>query len=353
LRAYLFQKNYKENFKKLNSIIMANCNKHFEKYNGELTLTDVRRKKLKRSRKELRNKIRNWFKVNKPDETQPKFGGQGSMSMNTIINPIPRKIIENGEETTKLYYDVDDGIYFEGDKDVADRPSPQKYHDWVFDAVKDHTDIDPIDKNACIRTVFADGHNIDNPIYYKQHDIPELAHKKDGYIDSDPKALKDWFNEKADKESQLRQLVRYGKGWFDYKCFLEEGKPMPSGLIITILITENAVYRTDRDDIALKETLINIQAKLNNEFSCYRPTPLNSENLLKNYLHKDYFMKCLGDFIEDSKNALQEKKVRKATELWRKHLSDRFPLGEDQDDVANTSAGLATIIPAITKPYTQ
>ena len=37
---------------------------------------------------------------------------------------------------------------------------------------------------------------------------------------------------------------------------------MPSGLIITILIAENAVYRKDRDDIALKETLLAIQTKL-------------------------------------------------------------------------------------------
>jgi len=283
---------------------LANCNKHFEEYSGEIRLTDARRKKLKGSRKELRNKVRKWFKENKPEEPQPKFNGQGSLSMDTIINSIPRKIKEGKEEKTVLYYDIDDGIYFVGDKEAKDRNTPTTYHDWVYEAVKGHTDKDPIDKNTCVRTLFADGHNIDEPIYYKKGDIPELAHKQDGWIDSDPKALMEWFNKKAEEQPQLRLLVRYGKGWCDNREFENESKLMPSGLIITILFAENAVYRKDRDDIALKETLLTIQGKLNKSFECNRPTTPKGENLLKNYAHKDYFMKCLADFIDDAKKAL-------------------------------------------------
>jgi hypothetical protein len=330
---------------------MANCNEHFGKYNDEIRLTDSRRKKLKGSRKELRNRVRNWFKENKPDEPQPKFGGQGSMSMDTIINPIPRKITESKEEKTVLYYDVDDGIYFEGDKDVKDRASTSTYHDWVVQAVTGHTDKDPIDKNTCVRTLFSDGHHIDQPIYYKKGSIPELAHKKDNWKDSDPKALTDWFNDLAEKNPQLRFLVRYGKGWFDNREFENSSKPMPSGLIITILFAENAVYRINRDDIALKETLLAVQRKLKISFECNRPTTPKGENLLKDYAHKDYFMDCLAKFIDDATKALQEKNFRKSTELWRKHLSERFPLGEDKDDTSGSSAGLGAMIPPTTKPY--
>lgn len=332
---------------------MANCNTHFKGYNEEIRLTDSRRKKLKASRKELRNKVRKWFKDNKPNEPKPKFSGQGSMAMDTIINPIPRKIVENNEEKTVLYYDVDDGIYFEGDKEPDERPTPTTYHAWVYEAVKGHTDKDPIDKNTCIRTLFADGHNIDQPIYYKQGDIPELAHKKHGWIDSDPRAFTEWFNEKAEANPQLRRLARYGKGWIDKREFENENKPMPTGMIMTILIAENATYRNDRDDIALKETLVNIQAALKRNFACYRPTTPKGENLLKDYAHKDYFMSCLASFIDDAKKALQEKNIRKATELWRRHLSNRFPLGEDKDETTNSSVGLGTIIPATTRPYAE
>lgn len=330
---------------------MANCNEYFGKYNEEIRLTDSRRKKLKGSRKELRNRVRNWFKENKPDEPQPKFGGQGSMSMDTIINPLPRKVTEGKEEKTVLYYDVDDGIYFEGDKDAKDRASTATYHDWVVQAVTGHTDKDPIDKNTCVRTLFADGHHIDQPIYYKKGTIPELAHKKDSWKESDPKALTDWFNDLAEKNPQLRFLVRYGKGWFDNREFENSSKPMPSGLIITILFAENAVYRKDRDDIALKETLLAVQRKLKISFECNRPTTPKGENLLKDYGHKDYFMDCLAKFIDDATKALQEKNFRKATELWRKHLSERFPLGEDKDDTSSSSAGLGAMIPPTTKPY--
>lgn len=332
---------------------MANCNKHFGEYNGNIRLTDARRKSLKGSRKDLRNKVRKWFRENKPNETQPKFGGQGSMSMDTIINPIPRRIKEGNEEKTVLYYDVDDGIYFVSAKRPEDRPTPTTYHTWIYEAVKGHTDKDPIDKNTCIRTLFADGHNIDQPIYYKEGATPELAHKKDSWIYSDPKEFTDWFKEKAEKEPQLRKLVRYGKGWCDSREFENTSKPMPSGLIITILFAENAVYRKDRDDIALKETLLAIQRKLKISFECNRPTTPKGENLLKNYGHKDYFMDCLAKFIDDATKALQEKNFKKATELWRKHLSNRFPLGEDKDDTSNASVGLGAIIPVTTKPYAE
>ncbi len=332
---------------------MANCNEHFEHYNGEIRLTDARRRNLKDSRKDLRKKVRKWFNENRPKETQPKFGGQGSMSMDTIINPIPRKIVEGTEEITKLYYDVDDGVYFEGDKSIDDRPTPATYHNWIYEAVKGHTNTDPIDKNTCVRTLFANGHNIDQPIYYKKGVTPELAHKRDGYIYSDPKAFTDWFNGKAELQPQLRRLVRYGKGWCDNRKFKNDSKPMPSGFIITILTAENAVYRKDRDDIALKETLLAIQAKLNKSFECNRPTTPEGENLLKDYTQKDYFMKCLTDFTDDATKALQEKNFRKATEMWRKHLSDRFPLGEDKNDTSNSSAALGEMIPLTTKPYAE
>lgn len=332
---------------------MANCNTHFKEYNGKIRLTQSRREDLKGSRKGLRQRVKKWFEENKPEVEQPRFEGQGSMSMDTIINPIPRTVVEDGEEKKKLPYDVDDGIYFDGNKEDDDRPTPSTYHSWICQAVDGHTDTPPIDKNTCVRTIFADGHHIDQPIYYKQGDVPELAHKRDGYIKSDPDEFTTWFSDRADKNSQLRRLVRCGKGWCDNRNYKNSSKKMPSGMVMTILITENVTYRENRDDIALKETLINIRATLRNNFACYRPTTPKGENLLADYMQKDYFMNCLDNFIDDAKKALEEKNFKKATELWRKHLSDRFPLGEDKDDTSNAAAGLAAIIPSSTKPYAE
>jgi hypothetical protein len=332
---------------------MANCNEHFKQFNQSIRLTDAKRKDLKTSRKELRRKVRAWFKENKPNEEQPKFFGQGSLSMDTIINPIPRKEKVNGEDKPLYYYDIDDGIYFEGNKSIADRPSPATYHNWVVEAVKGHTGQDPVDKNTCVRTIFADGHNIDQPIYYKQSNTPQLAHKRDGYIDSDPRAFTEWFNNGADQNEQLRRMARYIKAWLDKRDFDNPYKSLPSGMIMTILIKNNASYHATRDDIAFKETLVNIQSALNRSFVCFRPTTPSGEDLLKSYTQKDYFMTCLNSLIEDAKKALAEKNIRKATEYWRKHLSERFPLGEDKEEASNVLIGLASLITPSTKPYCE
>ena len=64
-------------------------------------------------------------------------------------------------------------------------------------------------------------------------------------------------------------------------------------------------------------------------------------------------MDCLSKFIDDATKALQEKNFRKSTELWREHLSDRFPLGEDKNEFSTASVGLGTIITPTTKPYAE
>jgi len=310
---------------------MANCSKHFDSYNDEIRLTNTRRKSLKKSRKDLRKKVRKYFKENKANKIQPKFSGQGSLLTDVIINPIPRYVKINNIEQQVLYYDVDDGIYFIVDDDSQDRDSIDNYHKWVCEAIDGHTDTPVEDKDTCVRTWFADGHNIDNPIYYKQGHTPELAHKTKGWIFSDPQAFSNWFLSLVEIQPQLRILTRCLKGWADKMDFDNPSREMPSGIVLTILASNCAVYNVERPDIALKETLVNIEAALKENFKCERPTTPKGENLLGTYKHKDFFMNVLDNFIKDAKSALSESNERKATELWRKHLSNRFPLGEDKE----------------------
>lgn len=332
---------------------MANCDKHFNTYNREIKLTDARYKSLKKSRKELRKKTRDYFKKEKPDKIQPKFAGQGSLLMDTIINPIPRYKKVDGEDRTILYYDVDDGIYFVGEQDAEDRDSISDYHKWVCEAIDGHTDTPVQDKDTCVRTWFADGHNIDNPIYYQQTNTPELAHKKKGWIFSDPKAFSDWFLTLVEQHPQLRRLVRCLKGWADKMDFDNPSKEMPPGIVLTILAARNAVYNDTRADIALKETLVNIDASLKINFCCDRPTTPAGENLLENYQYKNYFLDKLAEFIKDAKAALSEKNEKKATELWRKHLSNRFPLGEDEEQQETKSYSALGAMAMPSKPFQQ
>jgi hypothetical protein len=329
---------------------MANCNTHFKNFNSEIKLTDARKKALIRSRTELRRKIRVYFKDKKSEKIQPKFAGQGSLLMDTIINPIPRVDKEN---RTVLYFDVDDGIYFIGDEAPSDRDSISDYHKWVCEAIDGHTDTPVKDKDTCVRTLFADGHNIDNPIYYQKGDTPELAHKKLGWIFSDPKAFSDWFLDLVRENAQLRRIVRCLKGWADKMDFDTPSKEMPPGIVLTILAANNGYYNEDRLDIALKETLIKIEASLKVDFRSNRPTTPKGENLLENYAHRDYFMNCLKEFIADAKSALSEPNERKACELWRKHLGSRFPIGEDKIQDENKKYDALGAIAMPSKPFLQ
>lgn len=329
---------------------MANCHELFIEFNGAIRLTDARRKSLKGSRKDLRRKIRKYFKDEKPNEIMPKFSGQGSLIMDVIINPIPRKVTIKGEEKNFLYYDVDDGVYFIGNENKDQRKAISTYHQWIYDAVNDHTKIDSIDKNTCVRVLFSDGHNIDLPIYYKQGSIPELAHKANGWILSDPMAFSDWFNTKADKEDQLRRFVRYIKAWKDFREYNNSSRSFPSGLILTIL-SANHFYKHDRDDISFKETLVLIEAELLREFKCLRPTTPAGEDLMKDYAGKNDFMKCLSNLVSSAKKAIEETNQKKSCEIWQKELGDRFSCSNAKDEEEKENSAGLKILVGTHKPY--
>lgn len=324
---------------------MANCHDQFADFNSLITLTNDRKKKLKGSRTKLRNRVREDFKNNHKNDIKPKFTSQGSSEMKTTINPIVRVIDEDGEEKKITKYDTDDGIYFIGN--LEDRKSVQTYHNWVKDAVDGHTSIPPSDKNTCIRTLFADGHHIDQPIYFiddKNDSCPQLAHKKNGWIDSDPREFSDWFNEQAEKNEQLRSIVKYLKSWSDYQNFEDNSKKMPSGFILTIWTADN-FSANDRDDISLSNTLENIYNNLSVKFECLRPSKPKDENVVEDYSYETYFMEKLKSFLDSAKQAINETNPKNACFKWQKHLGSRFSCSnaKDEDEGAKSFSSPAII----------
>lgn len=321
---------------------MANNQEQFISFNKMIELTPTKSKTLKGNRKALREVIRNYFKENKPKENKPKFGSQGSFVMKTTINPCPRW---SKDENKDLYiYDIDDGIYFIGYEDQEDRYSISTYHEWIYDSVKDHTGKGAEKRNTCIRVLYADGHHIDIPIYYKINEddsIPELAHKSKGWINSDPKEFFEWFNELSDSGQQLRRIVRYLKAWCDYRNKIHSDIKMPTGFIMTILASKSISYNS-RDDIAFKETLENIQNKLNNKFECKRPTTPKGEDLFSDYsdTKRDYFLDQLKSFATSAKQAIEGKNPKDTCLKWQKHFGDRFSCStaSDEDEQTDTKS---------------
>lgn len=318
---------------------MANLHDTFIEFNDIIYLTSKKKKELRKSRDAIRTDIENYFKENRDNHTV-KFKGQGSFSTNTTILPI------DGE------YDVDDGVYIFGTEE--NRPTPQTAHNWIVKAVENRTDQNTIDKNTCVRVQYAKAYHVDLPIYYKttdnddeyffdSSDVPELAHKSKGWIESDPYAFKLWFEKEASGKSQLKRIIRYLKAWSDNKSHLK----LPSGMVFTILAVSDYSYN-DRDDKAFLQTLKNIQASIDDtrsswaSYVCKRPTIDKNENLLNKYsstTRKKNFLDALDSLIVSGDKAIELKSKKDACAKWQKHLGDRFPcsnIEEDEEKMART-----------------
>lgn len=318
---------------------MANLYNVFSEYNRIIRLSDPKRKELILVRDNLRSRIQKRHEqfagIIKP-YNDLEFQSQGSVVMDTIITPV------NDD------YDLDDGIYFIGSLSTDKRPDPIVFHKMIIEAIgANYDDVEKvIDKATCVRVLYKNGFHIDLPIYYADNKkCPDLADKEKGWILSNPVEFIAWFEEKArsgfqkaflyesalydkyqnwltdirKKDVQLRRIVRYLKSWGDLRR-----EEMPCGLVMTILVANN-YYEHERDDIALKETLVLIHAVLRKSFRCERPTTPVGENLLASFKNKDAFMNYLGQFIENAKQALLETDPQKACKHWQKSLGDRFP----------------------------
>jgi hypothetical protein len=304
---------------------MANCDNLFKEFNERIKLNSSLKSSLRISRNSLRDKVRITFKDK--GGYAVKFFWQGSFAMNTIIAPKDSD------------YDVDDGIYIQTNS--LPKESPAILHSWIVQAARDHTSIEPTDRNPCVRVHFADGHRVDLVLYhYGNSEHPKLAHKRDGWVLSDPKEFIEWFNAKCDDGGQLKRLVRYFKTWSD-----DLRGEMPKGLILTILATQNMVLNA-RDDIAFLETMKKIRATLNFSFICYRPTTPH-EDLFAEYsaTRKQYFLDRLDSFIRSGEQALEEPNQKDACPKWERHFGERFPceIAEDSLEAAKSFSSPAFI----------
>ena len=327
---------------------MATLHKEYNKFNKTIKLKSDDKDGLIKSRNSIRDKIKKYFREEKPDELQPSFKAQGSFEMNTTVNPIPEY---DDNDKKLLKYDLDYGVYFIEKEDEDNKRSIETWHNWVYNAVDDHTNTPTKDKATCVRVVFADGHHIDLPIYYQEDEEINLGHKIKGWLESNPVEFSEWFNDEAKENQQLRRIVRYLKAWKNYQETKNTNLKFPSGFILTILATNNFVL-DDNDDIAFKETIIKIKETLDSKFECKRPTTPTGEDLFEEYSEtkKTNFLNALENLISACKDADEEKNFKKASEFLQKHFGDRFPSGEDKDEDSKNKELTTALGASLIKP---
>ena len=312
---------------------MPDLNSKFSKFNNNISLSSTKKNNLKRGRDSLKDKIKDNFKDK--DRKVPKFCGQGSFAMKTTVNPL-----DDNE------YDIDYGVYLQGysDKKECEWVSTATVHNWIKDAVDGHTNTPPKDKNTCVRVIYANDYHIDLPAYIIKDEIAYLAHKKDGWIESDPKAFTDWFIGKVnDKGEQLRSIVKYLKAWKDYKDVDLKG------IVVTILVGENFYSYSNRDDKSLLGTVSNIVDTLEDSFKCKKPVKPN-ENLFDGFSQskQDGIINALKKLKDNLDEAINEEDEKKACEILQKEFGERFPKGETKSsNEATQSAFIQTKSPGV------
>jgi hypothetical protein len=318
---------------------MANSNKQFRDYNGELKIPKSKRDRMIVSRTKAREIIRNWFTKNKPDYPV-SFWIQGSHKNRLNIR------------TKDEDCDQDDGVYINRNPD--DSVTGTTLQKWIVTALTGSTSTTPAHKSRCVRNFYKANslgpYHLDYPAYYKteQMDHPKLAVKNSELEESDPKEFTDWLDgEIATHGKQLRRSIKYLKGWANH---ISKNHKMPNGLTLTVLACEHFKYTKDRDDEALYNTLIGIYDELDSKWECIMPATPN-DDLLERYdtIFQINFMNALDRLIKDAKKALDQESNHEATKLWKKHLGKRFPLEPKAVSQGSRSA-LGSLVGS-NKPY--
>lgn len=224
----------------------------------------------------------------KPLRLSPKFSSQGSFVYGTLNSPAHQPPQE---------MDLDDGMYLP--LEVIDKVPPRVASNLLFkvvgDMLQDLCDANPgwemERKSTCCRVSLPFGAHIDVPLYAYPDEYEEylekaaanvafaeafsamdsaarqkpldsdkvwLAHRDNGWQQSDPKKIRDWFEGKVELHGeQLRRVCRYLKAWRD-QHFQTGGVPSIALMAHAVSVFDTVRMDADRDDL----TLLRVAEKL-------------------------------------------------------------------------------------------
>lgn len=248
-------------------------------------------------------------------------------------------------------FDIDLGFYFEwkGTPEQGDHaPDALKsliqlaLEDYQSDAENDATGVED-SKERCCRISFKPDFHIDVPTYHldPDRDARALATETNGWEESDPKAIYEWFKKRYDEAAQrwqLRRLVRYLKMWAALQFSNAE---RPSSILLTVLAAEAlqgyAIAGVADDDL-LEHAAIVIKRRLEQGYAVANPAN-GQENL--NRLD-DKATRTLIDRLESlgavaSRARLCGDKAA-AAEIWAEAFQQFFPMPEDNDEIVGAEA---------------
>jgi hypothetical protein len=305
------------------------------------------------------------------DAPQPRFFTQGSWAYKTL----------NAPAQDPQQADVDDGCYLPlSFVSQTTRPSVAAT---VFFAAAEEALASLVmdrqwklitDKPTCIRVEIAPYAHIDIPLYaipdhefttlekaavqdYGYLDLQEavrkaerdawtalphnsvlLAHRECNWMESDPRPVKDWFlAEVAARGEQLRRVVRYLKGFRDWKW----ASGGPTSILLMAAAAPLFEKRDRRDDVALLDVVTALPAKLRGGVN----NPVDDTESLTKRLGKERVEEAARQFEAFEKvlrGALDAGNEAQACSWMIGEFGPRFPNRPDRVKVVSVAATIAS-----------
>lgn len=303
---------------------MADCHNLFCEFLEKIRLSHSKRESLRTSRTANRDRIKDHFRDVLKKEI-PKFYGQGSYNMHTIINPIDDD------------FDIDDGVYLQGlGTDQSKWPSCATVHGWIIDATKGYTKDEPKSRSNCVRVPYV-GYHVDLPCYAENVEgAPMLFRKGKDPVESSPREFSKWFKDKVNAfGDQLRNDTRYLKAWREHQG---GDALLASGLGLTILAANNFIG-DERDDISFVKTVTLIHSYMIAGGKITKPVK-PYENLDDGWTAKERenYIKKLKSLMDRGNDALEEEDRAVASGIWRQIFGSRFPIVKPEKESASSAS---------------
>lgn len=281
----------------------SNVHQNFLDFEKAVSITPAKKKKAVQSMLAIQEKLTNYFNSIK-HLPYYNFDQQGSYKMGTMV------LGKNG------IYDIDFGIH------SIEKPNitPQTLKQHIYKALEGHTLYGTINKDKCIRVLYAGDFDIDVTAYYKTKENlhPQLA-TNNGWLISNPVHLISWYKIQPNNFGQLTRIVKYLKYWANTKQH-----KMPSGIALTIWAAKN-FKPNERDDIAFYDTVKAIKDSFWWSVECVNPAAPNDNLIIKlNNQQKRNFVKYLELLVADVKNAVTQKNKESAITIWKQIFGNRF-----------------------------
>jgi len=170
-----------------------------------------------------------------------------------------------------------------------------------------------------------------------------LAHREEGWWESDPRPVKDWFEDQLmARGEQLRRVIRYLKAFRDWKW--------PSGGPASILLMAAAVplfeRRHGRDDLALLDVLAGLPAALRAGVV----NPVDEEESLTKRLGEDKVEEAAREFerFEGVLRASLHASSASQVCIWmQQEFGERFPNRPSRIKVVSVAATVAAAPAAV------